>query len=295
MRSYILLAAAKTAKIDLFKHISRRIGGCSYSLISYLLRIGLCCIVLSVIVDESTVYGGVLDDGGQAKAFSQHDFSSCLVCHGAYAQGNPAVHAPGLRYLPPWYIQYQLESYQKGWRGTHPDDVSGSVMGAVAKLLTPSLTQAAVEAGKAWAKEFAASEVKEASKSGRDRSTSASGYARSSDLALTRTTSVGAPEGLVATSSTSDVSLTRGATLYAERCQSCHGVQKGRPEMRAPSLVWLDTWYLEAQLEGYKLGLRGYDPNDIYGQQMRGIAQALDTSMIRSLTLFLNDLRGNLR
>ncbi|MEM9623820.1 MAG: c-type cytochrome, partial [Pseudomonadota bacterium] len=43
--------------------------------------------------------------------------SHCATCHGQYGQGAESIYVPDLRILSAWYLQAQLESYAKGWRG----------------------------------------------------------------------------------------------------------------------------------------------------------------------------------
>jgi cytochrome c553 len=61
-------------------------------------------------------------------AAEQSDLSYCTVCHGAHGNGNPAIHAPKIAGMEPWYIRRQLESFRDGKRGTHPDDAPGHEM-----------------------------------------------------------------------------------------------------------------------------------------------------------------------
>lgn len=56
------------------------------------------------------------------------DLSCCTVCHGAHGNGNPAIRAPKISGMEPWYLRRQLESFRDGKRGTHPDDAAGHEM-----------------------------------------------------------------------------------------------------------------------------------------------------------------------
>ena len=47
--------------------------------------------------------------------------------------------------------------------------------------------------------------------------------------------------------------------------------------LSAPKLAGLDSWYLKRQLQHYKDGVRGSDPSDTLGMQMRGMAATLTT------------------
>jgi cytochrome c oxidase subunit 2 len=66
-----------------------------------------------------------------------------------------------------------------------------------------------------------------------------------------------------------------GAAQYAV-CAACHGQQgEGIAAMNAPKLAGQSAWYLKRQLMNYKLGLRGTDPGDTFGQQMIGMVASL--------------------
>jgi cytochrome c oxidase subunit 2 len=70
-------------------------------------------------------------------------------------------------------------------------------------------------------------------------------------------------------------SASAGQTGYAA-CAACHGQNgEGNPALNAPKLAGLDSWYLKRQLQHYKDGVRGADPADMLGMQMRGMAATL--------------------
>lgn len=69
--------------------------------------------------------------------------------------------------------------------------------------------------------------------------------------------------------------LDRAAQLY-KLCSACHGERgEGNPDLQAPRIAGLPAWYVRAQLEKFQSGLRGYDPRDTAGLQMRPMARAL--------------------
>ena len=68
---------------------------------------------------------------GDGKALYQ----ACVACHGANAEGNPALGAPSLRNQQHWYLRRQLQAYRSGQRGSHPEDNYGQQMQAIAKTL----------------------------------------------------------------------------------------------------------------------------------------------------------------
>lgn len=62
-------------------------------------------------------------------------YRNCAVCHGESAQGNYAQKAPKLAGQYSWYLKRQIENYQHGIRGKHPQDLYGSQMILMSKLL----------------------------------------------------------------------------------------------------------------------------------------------------------------
>lgn len=84
----------------------------------------------------------------------------------------------------------------------------------------------------------------------------------------------------------------RGHELYAT-CVSCHGAKgEGNQAVGAPALAARTDWYLVTQLQNYKTGLRGSDPRDTHGAQMRAVASTLpDTQAIIDVVAYINTLR----
>src|SRR5579862_7513123 len=72
------------------------------------------------------------------------NFEYCTVCHGAEGNGNPAIRAPRIAGLEPWYLKNQFNAFKAGWRGTHPDDAAGNEMRPVAEALSPTEVDQAV-------------------------------------------------------------------------------------------------------------------------------------------------------
>lgn len=61
--------------------------------------------------------------------------SLCVACHGKSAEGNTALSAPALAGLDAIYLKRQLEHFQTGVRGSHPEDSEGQQMVTFAKAL----------------------------------------------------------------------------------------------------------------------------------------------------------------
>ena len=51
----------------------------------------------------------------------------------------------------------------------------------------------------------------------------------------------------------------------------------GKVELNTPALVGQADWYIAAQLEKFKQGVRGATPEDVTGSQMRAMALTLAT------------------
>lgn len=59
----------------------------------------------------------------------------CGACHGARAQGNPALNSPRLAGADDWYLLGQLQAFREGSRGSHAGDRTGRQMRAMAAVL----------------------------------------------------------------------------------------------------------------------------------------------------------------
>jgi cytochrome c oxidase subunit 2 len=59
----------------------------------------------------------------------------CITCHQDNGGGNESLGAPSLQHQHDWYLMTQLYKFKDGLRGTHPDDVYGAQMAAMASTL----------------------------------------------------------------------------------------------------------------------------------------------------------------
>ncbi len=67
----------------------------------------------------------------------------------------------------------------------------------------------------------------------------------------------------------------QGKSHYA-LCASCHGPEgAGNQQMSSPALSDASDWYLLSQLEKFRAGVRGTNPGNPYGAQMRQMAMTL--------------------
>ena len=82
-----------------------------------------------------------------------------------------------------------------------------------------------------------------------------------------------------------------GRALYAV-CGACHGQQgEGNPALNAPQLAGQGEWYVKRQLNNYRLGIRGADPEDVFGQQMAPIVGTLaDDAAVSNVAAYIGTL-----
>lgn len=74
---------------------------------------------------------------------------------------------------------------------------------------------------------------------------------------------------------TLDGDATAGAAKFAT-CTACHGANGlGNEALKAPPLAGQSDWYLLAQLKKFKAGVRGTNPKDVTGGQMRPMSLTL--------------------
>lgn len=72
---------------------------------------------------------------GDTNARGEVLFSNCVVCHGEDGLGTPNIEAPAIAGLGAWYVKRQLQKFQGGMRGKHPDDTAGMRMRALSKTM----------------------------------------------------------------------------------------------------------------------------------------------------------------
>jgi len=84
---------------------------------------------------------------------------------------------------------------------------------------------------------------------------------------------------------------TKGKATYAV-CAACHGANgMGNKALNAPRIAGQEPWYLERQLKNYKGGIRGADPKDTYGMQMRPMALTLaNDQAISNMVAYLSSM-----
>jgi len=93
--------------------------------------------VEDVIAYFSTLTPEILPDtiqGGNV-AKGKEIYAICAVCHGDDGKGIELLSAPRVAGIPDWYLERQIRNFDKGIRGTHPEDIFGRQMGVIQKLM----------------------------------------------------------------------------------------------------------------------------------------------------------------
>lgn len=76
-------------------------------------------------------------------------------------------------------------------------------------------------------------------------------------------------------------------------CAACHGQNgEGNQALNAPKLAGQHDWYIVRQLQNFKSGLRGADPKDTFGAQMRPMAATLaDEAAVNNVAAYIATLK----
>jgi cytochrome c553 len=84
---------------------------------------------------------------------------------------------------------------------------------------------------------------------------------------------------------------TAGAASYAV-CTACHGPDgKGNKALNAPPIAGQHGWYLVSQLKKFKSGIRGTNPRDVTGAQMRPMSMTLaDEQAMKNVVAHISTL-----
>jgi cytochrome c oxidase subunit 2 len=83
-----------------------------------------------------------------------------------------------------------------------------------------------------------------------------------------------------------------GKQLYAT-CAACHGPKaEGNVALNSPRLTDQDDWYLVRALQDFKKGIRGSNPKDTYGAQMKPMAAMLaNDQAINNVVVYIRSLK----
>lgn len=84
-----------------------------------------------------------------------------------------------------------------------------------------------------------------------------------------------------------------GRTTY-DFCAVCHGeTGEGKPNIGAPQIASLSSWYVKEQLLKFRSGVRGTHPRDVAGMRMRPMARYLQSdAQIDAVSEYVAQLRS---
>lgn len=193
----------------------------------------------------------------ESNAHGKELFQLCAQCHGEDALGNEPVLAPAIAGQEEWYLLAQIKKFQSGERGTHFDDIGGMRMRPMAlSLRTPKTDDAVATKNEADVIAYIAALPAEKPAA---------------------TLEGGDPE--------------KGKTYYAV-CQACHGPDgAGMKLLNAPALNHASDWYLLTQLQNFRAGIRGTNPKDMTGAQMRPMSMTLpDEQALKDVIAYIMTL-----
>ena len=187
-------------------------------------------------------------------------FKACGFCHGAQGQGRQRLDAPPIAGLQAWYVEKQLQNFDKGIRGYHPEDLPGAQMDIISAMFRNDATiknvAAYVEALEPGAPPMMRGRGEDAAPEPTERP-----FNWESEYAFLNPPEPGR--------------VVEGEKLY-QTCVGCHGAEGiGNEALGAPNLTVLPGWYMERQLEYFQDGIRGADERDTQGKLMAGIAKVL--------------------
>jgi cytochrome c oxidase subunit 2 len=113
-----------------------------------------------------------------------------------------------------------------------------------------------------------------------------------SDVAVTDVAAYTATLAGSAPAVTLEGDRTMGADYYNQFCGACHGpAAEGNPALNSPALAGANDWYLLAQLNAFRDGVRGSHPDDRTGRQMRAMAAVMpDEQALRDVVAFIAGL-----
>lgn len=230
-----------------------------------------------VIVDSEEAYATWLADQPtfaetQAElntdlAAGEATYAVCSSCHGLNAEGNKALHAPGLANMDSEYMKRQLRHFKRGVRGAHEDDTWGRTMAPMAMMLADA---AAINNVVSYIGTL----------SGQVEFDVAADYGLSAATERFELSASGDPE--------------RAEVLYASTCAQCHGdAGEGVWTVNAPAIAGLEDWYLASQIKNFRNGIRGRHADDLYGLQMGLVSNTMtDDQAIYDMVAYIATL-GN--
>ena len=85
--------------------------------------------------------------------------------------------------------------------------------------------------------------------------------------------------------------VAQGSRLYQAKCGACHGGKaEGNPAMNTPRLRQQHDSYLQRQVVHFRQGVRGSDPTDRYGKQMKMMAASVNDAELLDVLAYISSL-----
>ena len=166
----------------------------------------------------------------------------CGTCHGQAGEGNALLNTPAAGKQDTWYIERQMVNYRANLRG---------YWGPLEDIYGNQM------------KNMAIAQVPD-----EQAIIDMAAFMHSLEPPTLPVTVDGDPE--------------EGRKIYEETCIACHGPNgEGSTLLGSPRISNQFDWYLLRQLDDFLSGARGQQRDDIYGTQMRYMAQVLDTEQKR--------------
>eukprot|EP00903_Cladosiphon_okamuranus_P004290 g4288.t1 len=188
-------------------------------------------------------------------------------------QGGPALDAPPLAAMEAWYVENQLRAFKNGWRGMHPEDVSGLQMSIVSGM---ARNEATIDNVAAYIQAMDPNPEPEM----------INGQIASSDRAFLWVSEY------ADLAHSEPANVQNGRAIYATGCVACHGAAaEGNQALAAPKLTALPDWYIHRQLQYFRNGIRGSHAEDIWGATMVPFALMLSGNQaIADVTAYIETL-----
>ena len=247
-------------------------GGLS---VPQLAAIGLIAALLVISTSSVSVAQMYTPDSDQG-APGEEMFKACGFCHGGQGQGRQRLDAPPIAGLQAWYVERQLQNFDNGIRGYHPEDLPGAQMDVISPMFRNDATIKNVAAYVENLEPGAPPMLRGRGDNARPEPTERP-FNWQSEYAFLNPPKPGR-EAV-------------GEKLYST-CVACHGPSAtGNEAVGAPNLTVLPAWYLERQLEYFQDGIRGADPRDIFGIQMAAFSKTLiDDQAIADVVAYIKSL-----
>ncbi len=249
-------------------------GGISFQKFKYLLFIGFALTTFGAASSASAqMYKAGTDDGVPGEEM----FQACGFCHGNQGQGRQRLDAPPIAGLQAWYVERQLNNFDNEIRGMHAEDLPGAQMIVINGILRNEATiknvAAYIETLEPGGPPMMRGRGENAVPEPLERP-----FNWESEYAFLNPPAPGDPDD--------------GAKIYNSMCTICHAANGiGNQTLGAPNLTVLAPWYMERQLEYFQDGIRGSDPQDVFGAQMLTFAKLLaDDQAIADVVAYIDTL-----